>query len=379
MAYKNYFQEDEKKSQGNNSGVIAGNPNVSGGASGAAPATSSGFVNLDRYLNANRGETGGLANTLVGETKDSVQENTKGVQQATDTGMGNAQGYDVSNATSQYTPQQSKVHGYFGANGEELDEGTWTSNYNNMGKEEASNYWDSNQQTIKDKQASAKSNAEHTTNDWIKANSLGTSDATNSAFGNLKTSQSNIRNRADALQNDAGAQQAKFQDSFGGSNYSKGFGTLDRFLVNADQNANEAAGGTNQIKAGMSENLGKLENIDAKVKSVNAAWADTQDKRDDSFRAKASAVGNNYAANLERTKPEYAPTAAAQEADKWKGFNERMAELSAKLEKDKWKENLTGMPKEIAERIKDLDQPTLNSHAAAMAELGAKLKREGKI
>lgn len=65
MAFLQYYPDEEDKNQNAGSGVIAGNPNQANQSSGSQ-TTGSGFVNLQRYLDANKGQAGGLADVVVG-------------------------------------------------------------------------------------------------------------------------------------------------------------------------------------------------------------------------------------------------------------------------------------------------------------------------
>lgn len=95
MARANYFSTKDKESKGGSqSGVLTGG--LTGGSEGGSKAVGSGFTNLQKYLDANRGTSSQVADRLAADVGSQVQDFNTQLGQATGQGIANAQALDTS-------------------------------------------------------------------------------------------------------------------------------------------------------------------------------------------------------------------------------------------------------------------------------------------
>ena len=94
-----YFSEDEENAGGSAGGVLSGGGGAGAPAAGAAPEAAggggSGFVNLNKYLDANQGGSKVTAQGLAGDVGSQVGATNTAIGDTTQAGIGTAQGMDV--------------------------------------------------------------------------------------------------------------------------------------------------------------------------------------------------------------------------------------------------------------------------------------------
>lgn len=102
MAFQNNFDDDELNQQALAQTASGGGQVLAGGnaasPSGPAASTGSGYTNLDKYLGANAGQGGGLADTVTGQAQGQIDSARKGfggwgdgIKKAGDAANGTAQ------------------------------------------------------------------------------------------------------------------------------------------------------------------------------------------------------------------------------------------------------------------------------------------------
>ena len=96
MATSRYYSDEDEATGGAAGGVLTGGGGGGGAAPAAAPSSGSGFVNLSKYLDANRGGTGQIADKLAGDVGSQVGASNEALAGATTSGMSAAQGLDTS-------------------------------------------------------------------------------------------------------------------------------------------------------------------------------------------------------------------------------------------------------------------------------------------
>jgi hypothetical protein len=189
--------EELQQQQGSKAGTALA------GSGGAASPTGqqqagSGFTNLQKYLEANQGQGGGLANVITTEGQKQVDT---GVKAANDASQAWASGVisDANNAAQPTVDLYSK-----GAQA-----------YNNTSGSDSS-YLDN-----------ADINAAKSAGNYT-----GLTDVTKAAgYNDLDKAYQNVKNQATGYANDYNAQKGLLQKTYG---YGSGFGALDTFLARQD-------------------------------------------------------------------------------------------------------------------------------------------------
>lgn len=74
MAYQSYYPSQKKKKSVGGSSVLGTGGGGGSGAGAPAKTPGSGFVNLDQYLGANRGQTEGMADTVIGSSESDLEK-----------------------------------------------------------------------------------------------------------------------------------------------------------------------------------------------------------------------------------------------------------------------------------------------------------------
>ena len=207
MAYQSYFpDENQKKKDQTGSGastVISG-----GGSQPSAPASTggSGFVNLDKYLNANAGQSQGLVDTVTGGVKDQVKQQQDTVSK-------------LNEEAQKEIAQKNKS----AETGGLIDE---------SGKAKTDNVQDW-----------AKGASDVINSDYKYGLADETQGKVNEAinnYGNVKNTLENVDNR--------NYQQQALKNAYNKQgNYTSGFGALDTFLLNADQSSRDQINATKAL------------------------------------------------------------------------------------------------------------------------------------
>tara|TARA_R110002126_G_scaffold246318_2_gene389337 strand:+ start:1988 stop:3142 length:1155 start_codon:yes stop_codon:yes gene_type:complete len=261
MVFSKYFAEEEDKINANTTNETTSTSGASGTISGgdattgeAAPeATGSGFVGLDKYLTANRGQSGGLVDTLTSGVEEDVSASNTEANSLNTTALADAGAKDTSGSTPS---------GFFNASGAPVSEEDWQKEYNNqylIGGDKANDYWTQNQGFVN----SAKP----------KVIDYTISEDQKKGFAGIRADQVDIGADAEKRRTDNDTQTALFKDEFGKKgNYSSGFSMLDSFLMNADQNANVKEGGVNQLDAGLDAATGSFVDTEAQESGVSKAY-----------------------------------------------------------------------------------------------------------
>ncbi len=227
MAYQSYYPtEEEKKKQGSGSGVITGNPNAGSVPTGQPTApTGSGFVNLDKYLNANQGQSQGLADTLTSGVEEDVEKQESSVQKINE---------DAQKEIEKKASQNSD----------------FVKNNQNLSNNQIADF------------------AKNATNVINSPYQSGVSQSVQDQLNQTEVEQKGLKEKGDNL-TDNYYQRGLFKDAYNqGGNYTSGFGALDAFLVNADPSSR------GQIKQAQ----GQLQGLDYSKGLVDFDALDTQGK-----------------------------------------------------------------------------------------------------
>ena len=221
MATSRYYSKDDEDTGAS----AAGGGGVLGGGGGGAPASGpaaggsegSGFVNLSKYLDANRGGSTQMAGAINQDLGTQVGASNEALSGITSAGVANAQGMDTAGVG---------VGTDISAEGE----------------------------------AAALGGIEQ----------YGMSDSTGGSFDTHVGNQAGIQDYGSNLQNDQHTRQEAIQRLYG-SGRSSGFGGLDAFLVAGDKSSGFAGG--------VDSELGKMGDIEAGRAEVSGAYDAANTKR----------------------------------------------------------------------------------------------------
>lgn len=250
MAYQSYFpNEDQKKKDQTGSGasaVISG-----GGSQSSTPAASggSGFVNLDKYLNANAGQSQGLADTVTGGVKDQVKQQQDTVAKLNEEAQKEIEQKNKSQVT-----------------GNLVDE---------SGKAKADNV-----------QEWAKGASDVINSDY----KYGLADATQGKVNEAITNYGNVKNTLENV-DDRNYQQQALKNAYNKQgNYTSGFGALDTFLLNADQSSRDQINATKALGQNFNYDPINNETLKGYEDAAAAQFAENQAK----VRGAAGGLAEEY-------------------------------------------------------------------------------------
>jgi hypothetical protein len=306
MATQSYFPEPNQPSSSAPASSGGSVLTPGSGAPAGGSKKGSGFVNLDTYLNANRGNTTGLADTIsnsyAGEV-DKFNANLDSVKQAEANRLSSGAG--VSGA-----PKYDYSQKYFDLSGNAISE------------DQARNARSVDQNTVDMYNQHDRQTMQNRLDELNRANPFSPAGLSNSAQVGLAQADmqaAQLGNRRDSLLNDRGAQAQVLANQFNNNgNYNRGFAALDSFLLNADQQASVKAGGSNRLQQGLDRMVGLTAKTSDVRNSLNNTAQDAANRQWQGLKNTAqSALGASqmgFQAPQEKAAPQVTPISSVPQA-----------------------------------------------------------------